>query len=61
MEKILVGVFVLGFLLVMAGVTLAFAESQKRASCENLAYLLPVDEFNGITSQKSLALRFPVL
>ena len=61
MKKSLVGVFVLWFLLILAGVTVSFYDSQKIASCENLANLLPVDEFNGIATQKSYALRFPVL
>ena len=60
MKKILVGVGVFWFVLILVGATISLVDSQKRATCDRLATLSSVDEFNETSSQKGYALHFPV-
>ena len=60
MKKALVGLGILWFLLILVVVTLLFAEGQKKAGCHKLAALESPKNPNGIDSQKSYALLYPV-
>jgi hypothetical protein len=60
MKKALVGISVLCFFIILAGATLSLAENRKRATCNQLETLSPIDDFNKINLQKRYALQFPV-
>jgi hypothetical protein len=60
MKKALVGVGVLWFLLILVTATLAIVDDRKRTSCDKLAISSSLDKLNGMDSQKSYALHFPV-
>ena len=61
MKKALVGALLVSLLLILAAVTLSFADAQKKHSCDKLADFSQGGQLNEIASQKSYSLRFPVL
>jgi hypothetical protein len=61
MKKALIGLWFLGFLLLVIGITALSAGAQNIATCDKLATLSPVDNSTEIDKQKSYAKRFPLL
>ncbi|WP_153810989.1 hypothetical protein [Paraglaciecola arctica] len=60
MKKALIGVWVGSFLLMLICLIVLYTDSRNTATCHKLATLSSIDKSNGIDSQKSYALRFPV-
>lgn len=61
MKKALIGVWVSAFLLIVTCIAVLSADRGNAATCHKLATLSSMNEPISIESQKSYALRFPVL
>jgi hypothetical protein len=61
MKKVLIWVGVLCFLIIIVSAIFSIAESHKKGNGDKLAALSSLDKLSATDSQKSYALRFPVL
>jgi hypothetical protein len=61
MKKALIGLWVCSFLLIVTCIAVLSADPGNAISCNKLATVSSIDKPSGIDSQKSYALRFPVL
>lgn len=61
MKKALIGLGLCSLLLLVIGITVLSVSARNAASCDKLATLSAIDKPSEVNTQKSYAIRFPLL